>query len=193
MTLFSWNVLIVLSAWLAHMAQNRAPDFKVHEHQSLPGRSRRRPFRQGPRDCRPRQRQLLPPKTFRAYILFRQIFSNFVSEFAKFQQIFSAFLKYENLDIFLSKIIEILRNSGKNPLKFDEKTAKSAASSENQQKLHEILQKWCKGPEKLEKSGMVQRKKCRAWKMLKNAPLIVKIGVDTDENEPRKGSKKCML
>ena len=29
--------------------------------------------------------------------------------------------------------------------------------------------------------------------MLKNAPLIVKIGVDTDENEPRKGSKKCVL
>ena len=70
--------------------------------------------------------------------------------------------KYENLDISLSKTTEILRNSGKNPVKFDEKTAKSAASNENQQKMHEMLQKWCKGPEKSQKSGMVQRKKCRA-------------------------------
>ena len=30
-------------------------------------------------------------------------------------------LEYENLGITLSEIIEILRNSGKNPLKFDEK------------------------------------------------------------------------
>ena len=113
-----------------------------------------------------------------------------MQNFSKISQIF---LKYENLDISLSKIIEILRNSGKNPLKFDEKTAKSAASSENQQKLHEILQKLCKGPEKLEKSGMVQRKKCRARKTLKNATLDAKIGVDTAENEPRKGSEKCIL
>ncbi len=28
--------------------------------------------------------------------------------------------------------------------------------------------------------------------MLKHAPWIVKIGVDTDEDELRKGSKKCM-
>jgi len=82
--------------------------------------------------------------------------------FTKFQQNFSDFSEYENLDITISEIIEILRNSGKNPVKFDEKTAKSAASSENQQKLHEFLQKWCKGPEKSQKSGMVQRKKCRA-------------------------------
>ena len=79
-----------------------------------------------------------------------------------FIKISTIFLQYENLDISLSKTTEILRNSGKNPLKFDEKHAKSASSSENQQKMHEILQKWCKGPEKSQKSGMVQRKKCRA-------------------------------
>jgi len=77
-----------------------------------------------------------------------------LQNFSKFSQIF---LKYENLDISLSKIIEILRNSGRNPVKFDEKTAKSAASSENQQKKHDICKngakvlknhrnlEWCKG------------------------------------------------
>ena len=33
-------------------------------------------------------------------------------------------LKFENLDFTLFEIIEILRNSGKNPLKFDEKLRK---------------------------------------------------------------------
>ena len=58
-----------------------------------------------------------------------------MSEFCKISakfEISQLFLKYENLDISLSKIIEILRNSGKNQLNFDEKTAKSAASSESQ-------------------------------------------------------------
>ena len=41
--------------------------------------------------------------------------------FAKFQQNLSDSLRYENLDITLSEIIKILRNPGKNPLKFDEK------------------------------------------------------------------------
>ena len=49
------------------------------------------------------------------------------------------------------------------------------------------MQNLCKGPEKSEKSGMVQRKKCRAKETLKNAPLVAKIGVDTAENELRKG------
>ena len=49
------------------------------------------------------------------------------------------------------------------------------------------MQNWCKGPEKSKKSGTVQRKKCRVRKTLKNAPLVAKIGVDTAENEPRKG------
>ena len=40
---------------------------------------------------------------------------------------------------------------------------------------------WCKG------------KKCRAWKMLKNAALDAKIGVDTAENEPQKVSEKWVL
>ena len=53
---------------------------------------------------------------------FGQISSNFASEFCKnFGKISQISLKYENLDITLSEIIEILRNSGKNPLKFDEK------------------------------------------------------------------------
>ena len=82
--------------------------------------------------------------------------------FSNFSQIF---LKYQNLDITLSEIIEILRNSGENPLKFDEKHAKSAASFENQQKICEILQKMCKGlknPRNLEwcKGKNVELEKC---------------------------------
>ena len=41
------------------------------------------------------------------------------------------------------------------------------------------------------KSGA--KEKCRARKTLKNAALDAKIGVDTAENEPRKGSEKCIL
>ena len=55
--------------------------------------------------------------------------------------------------------------------------------------LRYFYEKWCNGPEKSEKSGIVQRKKCRARKTLKNATLDAKIGVDTAENEPRKGSE----
>ena len=36
---------------------------------------------------------------------------------------------------------------------------------------------------------MVQRKKCKAQKTLKNDALDAKIGVDTAANEPRKGSE----
>ena len=43
--------------------------------------------------------------------------------------------------------------------------------------------------EKSEKSGVVQRKKGRARKTLKNDALDAKIGVDTAVNEPGKGSE----
>ena len=46
--------------------------------------------------------------------------------------------------------------------------------------------KRCKGSEKSQKSGMVQKKTCRARKTLKNAALVAKIGVDTAENEQRR-------
>ena len=49
---------------------------------------------------------------------FQQFRIRILQNFSKISQIS---LKYENLDITLSEIIEILRNSGKNPLKFDEK------------------------------------------------------------------------
>ena len=38
---------------------------------------------------------------------------------------------------------------------------------------------------------MVRRKKCRTRKTLKNSPLAAKNGVDTAENEPRKGLKNA--
>ena len=70
---------------------------------------------------------------------------------------------------------------------------KSAVSFENPQQIRQILQKIVRRLKKSQKSGMVQRKKCRAWKMLKNAALDAKIGVDTAENEPQKGSEKWGL
>jgi hypothetical protein len=60
-------------------------------------------------------------------------------------------------------------------------------------KIRQNLKNMMQRLEKSQKSKMVQKKKCKARKMLKNAALVAKIGVDTAENEPRKGSKKCML
>ena len=45
---------------------------------------------------------------------------------------------------------------------------------------------WCKGNEKSRNSGLVQRKKCKARKTLKNDALDANIGVDTAVNEPLK-------
>jgi len=68
-----------------------------------------------------------------------------LQNFNKFSQIF---LKYENLDITISEIIEILRNSWENPLKFDEKTAKSAAPL----KMSKKCMKFCKNGAKVLKN-----------------------------------------
>ena len=62
--------------------------------------------------------------------------------------------------------------------------------------------KFCKKYEKIEKiltrfckiswisSGAKERKSCRSRKMLKNAPILVIRGVDTEENEPSEVSMK---
>ena len=55
------------------------------------------------------------------------------------------------------------------------------------------MQKWCKSLEKSQKSGMVQRKKCRSRQELSNEYLLAKIGVDTAENEPPEGLKTDCL
>ena len=49
-----------------------------------------------------------------------------------------------------------------------------------------LNEKRCKGIEKSQNSGLVQRKKCKARKTLKNDALDAKIGVDTAVNEPLK-------
>ena len=121
---------------------------------------------------------------------FQQFRIRILQNFGKISQIS---LKYENLDITLSEIIEILRNSGKNPLKFDEKLQNLLSPKKINKNCIEFCQKQCKGLEKSEKSGKVQRKKFRARKTLKNATVDAKIGVDTAENEPRKGSEKRIL
>ena len=46
--------------------------------------------------------------------------------------------------------------------------------------------KRCKGIEKSQNSGLVQSRKCKARKTLKNDALDAKIGVDTAVNEPLK-------
>ena len=65
-------------------------------------------------------------------------------------------------------------------------------------KFSEKLIEFCKNGAKVLKnqrnqSGAVQRKMCQARRTLKNEALDAKIGVDTAENEPRKGSEKCIL
>ena len=52
------------------------------------------------------------------------------------------------------------------------------------------------GPEVLKKIREIRsgaKAKCKTWKMLKNEALDAKIGLDTAENEPRKGSEKRLL
>ena len=64
---------------------------------------------------------LLPSKTFRGYFFFRQIFGKFAAKFLRILCKFSQnFLKDSNLGITHCKIVEIVRNSGKDPLKFEE-------------------------------------------------------------------------
>ena len=78
--------------------------------------------------------------------------------FAKFQQHLSDSLRYENLDITLSEIIKILRNPGKNPLKFDEKLRNLLSPKKISKNCVEFAKKngakvlknrrnleWCKG------------------------------------------------
>ena len=49
-----------------------------------------------------------------------------------------------------------------------------------------FTKKRCKGIEKSQNSGLVQSRKCKARKTLKNDALDAKIGVDTAVNEPLK-------
>jgi len=77
--------------------------------------------------------------------------------FAKFQQNLSDSLRYENLDITLSEIIKILRNPGKFSLKFDEKLRNLLSPKKISKNGVEFAKRGCKGPEKSQKSGMVQR------------------------------------
>jgi|OM-RGC.v1.035156050 hypothetical protein len=56
-----------------------------------------------------------------------------------------------------------------------------------------LSKKLCKGFEKSQNSRTMQRKKCKARKMLKNDTLDAKIGVDKAANEPRKGSENCFF
>ena len=46
-----------------------------------------------------------------------------------------------------------------------------------------------KNVQKSQNSGLVQSRKCKARKTLKNDALDAKIGVDSAANEPRKGSE----
>jgi hypothetical protein len=43
------------------------------------------------------------------------------------------------------------------------------------------------------KSGMLERNPSRCPKTMKSEALVAKNGVDTAENEPRKGSRQWML
>ena len=86
----------------------------------------------------------------------------------------------------LSKPLKFCEIQRKKSAKFWRKFTKSAVSIKNQQTMCRNLQKWCKSSEKTQKSGIVQKKKCRSRQELSNEYLLAKIGVDTAENEPLK-------
>ena len=117
-----------------------------------------------------------PSKTFRIYFFFWQKFSNFAANFCTFSTNFHRFLR--SLIILASsfcKIVEILQNSGKNPLKFHEilhallsSVWKSVKNSTNCEKivrrLEEITEIWNGAKEKIWKN--IELEKCckmRPW------------------------------
>jgi hypothetical protein len=65
--------------------------------------------------------------------------------FAKFSKISQISLKYANVNIILSKIIEILRNSEKNPRIFDEKMQNLRPPLKTSKIWVNFCKKWCKG------------------------------------------------
>ena len=151
-------------------------------------------MRVGPVACAPASRRMTYQRNDLEYTFFRTDFHNFCKKisdnFCNFSQIF---IKYRHFDITPIKFIEILWNSEEIRWNFDKNLQNLLSLLKFSENCVKFCEKWCKGPEKSEKSGMVQRKKCRARKTLKNATLDAKIGVDTAENEPRKGSEKCIL
>ena len=72
------------------------------------------------------------------------------------------FLKDSNLGITNCKIVEIVRNSGKDPLKFEENLQNLLSSVKIRKNSPNFAKKNVRRLEKSQKSGMVQRKKCRA-------------------------------
>ena len=106
---------------------------------------------------------------------YARVFS-FVFARKKYTSAYSAHPNFpfsERFSHFLQKIMKIL-------LKFLRFSQKSPEFSENFSKFTKF---WLFFKYFQEKSV----NSCRFWKMLKNAPFLITIGVDTAENEPRKG------
>ena len=101
---------------------------------------------------------------------------------AIFWQWFLWNIKCSNLGITPIKITEILRNSWGNRRKFYE-NFKICRLLWKSTKIASNFAKLCESLEKSQKSGMVQRKKCRSRQELSNEYLLAKIGFDTAENE----------
>ena len=80
----------------------------------------------------------------------------------KFGKISQISLKYENLDITLSEIIEILRNSGKNWLKFDEKLQNLLSPKKINKNCIEFAKNSAKVLKNQRNLEWCEGKKCRA-------------------------------
>ena len=77
-------------------------------------------------------------------------------------------MKYHHFDITPFKITEILWNPEEIRWKFDKDLQNLLSILKFCENCVKFWEKWCKGPEKSEKSGMVQRKKGeleKRWKM----------------------------
>ena len=119
--------------------------------------------------------------------------------FSKFQLLKKHFSEnsYSNLGITPARITDFLGNyySGEIIIrrKFDEYLQNLLSPLKINKNYVEFCKIWCNSLEKSQKSGMAQRKKYRSRQELSDEYLLAKFGFDTAENEPPKGSKKCML
>ena len=124
------------------------------------------------------------------YTFFQTYFQNFgnkiFNNFCNFSQIP---MKYHHFDITPIKITEILWNPEEIRWKFDKDLQNLLSFLKFGENCVKFCEKWCKGPEKSEKSGMVQRKKGELEKRWKMRPWTQKSALIQPKTSLGKGLK----
>ena len=102
-------------------------------------------------------------------------------------------MKYHHFDITPIEITEILWNPEEIRWKFDKDLQNLLSLLKFGENCVKFCEKWCKGPEKSEKSGMVQRKKGELEKRWKMRPWTQKSALIQPKTSLGKGLKKEIL